>query len=185
MVVGVPLRGCRFLMGMLQYILQLALLRSKSQLSPNEQKMLSDFPVDSATATKHFHLDGKSIVNAVCPNGKCHQIYRPTLKDDSPIPIYPKYCTRTEYHNGAPCGERLTRPRCVKDIDIEVPIKTFVHFDFKDWFAGLLSRPGYEEHMDSAWQSKASEDGVMHGDATLTTIPNTRALITGMGVLGE
>ena len=30
-----------------------------------------------------------------------------------------------------------------------------------------------------------SEDGVMHGDATLTTIPNTRALITGMGVLGE
>ena len=30
-----------------------------------------------------------------------------------------------------------------------------------------------------------SEDGVMHGDATLTTIPNTRALITGMGVLGN
>jgi prepilin-type N-terminal cleavage/methylation domain-containing protein len=30
-----------------------------------------------------------------------------------------------------------------------------------------------------------SEDGVMHGDNTLTTIPNTRALITGMGVLGE
>jgi type IV pilus assembly protein PilA len=30
-----------------------------------------------------------------------------------------------------------------------------------------------------------SEDGVMHGDNTLTTIPNTRALITGMGVLGN
>ena len=40
-------------------------------------------------------------------------------------------------------------------------MKTFVSFDFKDWFAGLLSRPGYEEHMDCAWQSKASEDGVM------------------------
>ncbi len=30
-----------------------------------------------------------------------------------------------------------------------------------------------------------SEDGVMHGDNTLAAIPNTRALITGMGVLGE
>jgi len=75
--------------------------------------------------------------------------------------MYPKYCTRTEYQSDAPCGERLTRPRCIKNIDIEVPIKTFVSFDFKDWFAGLLSRPGYEERMDSAWQTKAS-DGVMH-----------------------
>jgi type IV pilus assembly protein PilA len=30
-----------------------------------------------------------------------------------------------------------------------------------------------------------TEDGVMHGDADLTTVPNTRALITGMGVLGN
>ena len=30
-----------------------------------------------------------------------------------------------------------------------------------------------------------TEDGVMHGDATLAAIPNTRALITGMGVLGN
>ena len=160
-VLGVPRRGCSFLMAMLQYILQLALLRSRSQLSPNEQKLLSDFPADPETATKHFHLDGKSIIYAVCPNGKCHQTYRPTFEDDSPIPIYPKYCTHTEYQNDAPCGERLTRPRCIKDIDIEVPIKTFVCFDFKDWFAGLLSRPGYEDHMDSAWRPKASEDGNM------------------------
>jgi type IV pilus assembly protein PilA len=30
-----------------------------------------------------------------------------------------------------------------------------------------------------------TEDGVMHGDATLAAVPNTRALITGMGVLGN
>ena len=30
-----------------------------------------------------------------------------------------------------------------------------------------------------------TEDGVMHGDATLATVPNTRALITNMGVLGN
>ncbi len=30
-----------------------------------------------------------------------------------------------------------------------------------------------------------TETGVMRGDATLTTVPNTRALIAGMGVLGN
>ena len=50
----------------------------------------------------------------------------------------------------------------MKDIDIEVPIKPFVSFDFKDWFAGLRCRPGYEECMDSAWQSNESGDGIMH-----------------------
>ena len=30
-----------------------------------------------------------------------------------------------------------------------------------------------------------TEDGVMHGDNTLAAVPNTRALITGMGVLGN
>ena len=50
----------------------------------------------------------------------------------------------------------------MKDVDIEVPIKPFVSFDFKDWFAGLLSQPGYEEHMDSAWQSNELGDGIMH-----------------------
>lgn len=161
-VLNVPRRGCCFLLAMLQYILQLTLLRKRSQFSQNDQKLLSDFPADPDTATKHFRLDGKSTIYAVCPNGKCHQTYKPTFEGDSPIPIYPTHCTHKEYSNGARCGERLTRPRCIKGIDIEVPIKTFVSFDFKDWFAGLLSRPGYEERMDSAWQSKASEDGIMH-----------------------
>ena len=147
---------------MLQYIIQLALSCSRSQLSQNDQKILSDFLVDPGTATKYFHLDGKSIIYAVCPNGKCHHTYKPTLEGNSPISIYPKFCTYKEYSNGVQCGEHLTRPRYIKGIDIEVPIKTFVAFDFKDWFARLLSRPGYEEHMDSAWQSKASEDEVMH-----------------------
>ena len=160
-VLNVPRGGCHFLLVMLQYVLQLALSRSSSQLSPSDRKLLSDFPADPDTATKHFHLNGKSIMYAVCPNGKCHQTYKPTFEDGLPIPIYPKYHTHKEYSNGAQCGERLTRPRHIKDVDIEVPIKTFVSFDFKDWFAGLLSRPGYEDRMDDAWQTKASEDGVM------------------------
>jgi Transposase family tnp2 len=161
-VLNVPRRGCCFLLKMLQYILQLSLLRTRSQLSQNDQKLLSDFPADPDTAVKHFRLEGKSIIYVVCPNGNCHQTYRPTFEGNSPIPIYPKYCSHKEYLNGVQCGERLTRPRCINGIDIEVPVKTFVSFDFKDWFAGLLSRPGYEERMDSVWQSKTSEDGIMH-----------------------
>jgi hypothetical protein len=161
-VLNVPRRGCHFLLAMLQYILQLALMRTRSQLSQYDQKLLSDFPTDPDTGVKHFRLEGKSIIYAVCPNGKCHQTYRPTFEGNSPIPIYPKYCTHKEYWSGDRCGERLTRPQCIKDIDIEVPVKTFVSFDFKDWFAGLLSRRGYEERMDSAWQLKASEDSIMH-----------------------
>ena len=160
-VLNVPRRGCYFLLAMLQYMLHLTLSRMRSQLSQNDHKLLADFPTDPEAAMKHFRLEGKSIIYAVCPNGKCHQTYRPTFEGNSPIPIYPKFCTHEEYRNGARCGERLTRPRCVKDIDIEVPVKTFVSFDFKDWLAGLLSRPGYEERMDSAWQSNASEDGIM------------------------
>jgi len=161
-VLNVPRRGCCFLLAMLQYILQLALSRSTFRLSPGDWKLLSDFPKDPDTAIKHFQLDGKSVIYAVCPNGKCHQTYKPTFEDGSPIPIYPKYCTHKEYSNGAHCRELLTRPRRIKDVDIDVPIKTFVLFDFKDWFAGVLSRPGYEDRMDNAWQAKASEDRVMH-----------------------
>src|ERR1700678_1847856 len=159
---GGPRRGCCFLLSMLQYILQLALSRSTFRLSPGDRKLLSDFPKDPDTAIKHFQLDGKSVIYAVCPNGKCHQTYKPTFEDGSPIPIYPKYCTHKEYSNGAHCRELLTRPRRIKDVDIDVPIKTFVSFDFKDWFAGVLSRPGYKDRMDNAWQAKASEDRVMH-----------------------
>ncbi|KAF8809396.1 hypothetical protein BYT27DRAFT_7013568, partial [Phlegmacium glaucopus] len=103
-VLNVPRRGCHFLLAMLHYILQLAFECSSSQLPQNVQKLFPDFPADPDTAaTKHFHLDGKSVIYAVCPNGKCHQTYRPMFEGDSPIPIYPKYCTHKEYQDGAQC----------------------------------------------------------------------------------
>lgn len=118
---------------------QLTLSRTTSQLSQNDQKLLSDFPADPDTAVKHFRLERKSIINAVCPNGKCHETYRPAFEGNSPILIYPTHCTYKEYQNDVQCGERLTRPQCINGRAIEVPIKTFVSFDFKDWIAGLLS----------------------------------------------
>jgi Transposase family tnp2 len=156
-VLGVSRRGCQFMLSTLQYIVQLALMRVTPNLSPREQKLMSDFPVDPRSATAQFHLDGKSVVYAVCPNPKCHCTYKPAFEGDSPIPQYPRFCNHRQFSNGPRCKEPLTKPRVVVGVEIQVPIKTFVSFDFKDWVAGLTSRPGFEEQMDSAWKGGAPD----------------------------
>jgi Transposase family tnp2 len=143
------------MLGMLQYIVQLALMRSHTNLSQRDQKLMSDFPSDIRSILKQFYLDGRSTIYAVCPNPKCHRTYKPTFDGVSPIPQYPMYCTHQEF--GRKCNERILRPRRVNNVEIKVPIKRFVYFDFKDWVASLLSRPSFEEHMDAAWDSTAQE----------------------------
>jgi Transposase family tnp2 len=151
-------RGCNFILGMLQYIVQLALMRDHANLSQRDQKLMSDFPGDIRSILEQFYLDGRSTIYAVCPNPKCHCTYKPTFDGVSPIPQYPMYCTHRE------CEERILRPRRMNNVEIQVPIKRFVYFDFKDWVAGLLSRPSFEEHMDAAWDAMAQEtsSGEMH-----------------------
>ena len=34
---------------------------------------------------------------------------------------------------------------------MQLPIKPFIAFSFKDWLGGLLSQSGFEEKMDNAW----------------------------------
>jgi hypothetical protein len=145
------------MLSMLQYVIQLALMRTSPRLSPREQKLMSDFPVDPRAATAQFHLDGKSTVYAVCPNPKCHRTYKPTFEGDSPIAQYPRLCSHRQFHEGPRCKERLTKPRVVMGVELQVPIKTFVAFDFKDWVAGLTSRPGFEESMDAAWKGSGPD----------------------------
>lgn len=140
---------------MLQYIVQLALMRVTPNLSARDQKLMSDFPVDPRSAAAQFHVEGKSVVYAVCPNPKCHCTYKPTFDGDSPIAQYPRLCNHREFVTGRRCKERLTKPRVVMGVELQVPIKTFVSFDFKDWVAGLTSRPGFEKQMDSAWAGAA------------------------------
>jgi len=69
-----------------------------------------------------------------------------------PIAEYPRHCTHKRFANSPSCGTGLTRPRIVEDVEILTPIKPFLSFDFKDWLAGLVSWPGYEDLMDSAWK---------------------------------
>jgi len=149
--------GCHFVLEMMGYVVRLALLGSQGRISPQTEKLLGDLPVDPDTAAKQFQLDGKSIIYAACPNPSCHQTYKPIYQEGCPIAEYPRQCTHKRFANGPSCGTGLTRPRIIGDVEIHAPIKPFVCFDFKDWLAGLVSRPGYEDLMDSAWK-KTSVD---------------------------
>jgi hypothetical protein len=157
-VLEVSARGCHFIFSMLQYIVQLCFTRANANLGPREQKILADFPVDIRSATQRFRLDGKSTIFAVCPDPNCHRTYRPSFSDHSPIPSYPSLCNHKRFAGGSKCGTRLLRPRQIAGVEILVPIKTFVAFDFKDWVANLVSRPGYEAMMDSAWCRTQGDD---------------------------
>lgn len=153
-------RGCRFILTMLQYILQLAFMRSNPTLSAQNQKILADFPIDADTATSKFNLGSKHTIYAVCPNLGCHKMYAPSTTSDSPIPNYPQYCDHQEFQNERKCGTRLTRPHSIEAFIYEVPIKRFVSFSFTDYLAGLMSRPGFEDRMDNPLIVHGNESNV-------------------------
>ncbi|KAG6863037.1 hypothetical protein C0993_000442, partial [Termitomyces sp. T159_Od127] len=97
--------------------------------------ILDKFPVDIGTTMKPLCLEGKSLVYASCP--KCHAIYRPKFPDDkagntSKVPVYPLQCDAV-WH-GVLCEELLVRPKSIgtRRLDIYVPIRPYVVFDFKD-----------------------------------------------------
>lgn len=157
-VIHASRRGCHFLLTMLKYIIQLSLMRKNASLSTSDTKLLSDFPVDPDSAAQRLHLNGHETIRAVCPNSKCHKTYPPTFQGYSPIPIYPPYCTHRQFTSGPECGTRLTRPRAFEGTDVELPIKHFVSFSFKNFVANLASRPGFEDMMDAP---SSSTDSIM------------------------
>jgi hypothetical protein len=152
LILGVSRWGCNFLLVMVNYIIQLTLMRESTNLSPHDQKLLADIPADSRTLEAKFHLKSQHTTYAVCPNVNCHALYKPVFKDGSPIPTYPTICSFREFSDGPACGMQLLTPHRVNGSTIHVPIKHFVAFSFKDWLAGLLSRPGAEKTMDKAWE---------------------------------
>ena len=135
-------------------------MRKTPNISLRDKSLLSSFPADPDTATRAFQLDGQETIHAVCPNSKCHKIYPPTFLDRSPIPIYPTYCSHKEFNKGSECGTRLTRPKLFGNVNIEVPIKRFVTFSFKDFVARLTARPSFEDLMDAP-RSVTQEDEQM------------------------
>ncbi|KAF5327761.1 hypothetical protein D9619_004081 [Psilocybe cf. subviscida] len=158
-IFGVALRGCNFLLNMLQYIIHLTLERGGRELNNYDQKLVSDFPTDFRRATDVFHLDPRTVVAAVCPKDDCHANYNPCYDTDSPIPIYPTFCSYKSFKGGSECGTTLLQPQRIGGQEVMVPIKRFVRTGFKDWLAGLLSCRGLEKAMDAAWSQRDS--GIM------------------------
>ena len=64
------------------------------------------------------------------------------------------HCTFREFEGDSMCRTYLTRPRTVGDVEIQVPIKTFLTFSFRECLAKLAC-------MDASW-TKVSDDGEMH-----------------------
>lgn len=150
-------RGSYFMLGILGYIIKMCFARINPHLSQHDRKVLSDLPRDPDNVEKKFNLEAKAVIYAVCPNERCHKTHKPSFSDGSPIPIYRQYCNHARFPGGNKCGEQLTRPHLINGTPVEVPIKTFLSFDFKDWVASLLSRPGFEDRMDAAWETVDTE----------------------------
>ena len=137
---------------MLQYMVQLSLLRNGRILNVYDRKLLADFPKDPDAAASQFKLEASEVIYAVCPKEKCQSLYLPAFQKGSPIPLYPMYCTHKFPDSNTECGVRITRPRRFGKADAEVAIKRFVAFSFKDYIAELTSRCSFEDKMDAAWR---------------------------------
>lgn len=123
-------------------ILQLLTIFAQSSfrhLSKPEPEFLRDIPKTIPTVESKFNLSGRTTTYAVCPT--CHFTYKPQLRLNSEIPIYPSSCTHTPTPESGVCGIGLLDNK-------GKPLKTFVYHHFNDYLAHLLSRKDIEEKMD-------------------------------------
>ncbi|KAF8230006.1 hypothetical protein L208DRAFT_1284060 [Tricholoma matsutake] len=170
-ILGVPQHGCYWLFSMCYYIVQTTLFAAfgDNPFSAYFQAILSGLPQDLHAVIEKFNLEAKATVHAVCP--KCHATYKPMYDDKMLILVYQERCNFCWYSSH--CGELLIHPKNVQDICINVPIKTYITFDFKDWMSGLLACTGYEEKMDKAWDRMAqSPDGMLRDIFQSSVIQN-------------
>ncbi|KAF5378261.1 hypothetical protein D9615_008694 [Tricholomella constricta] len=151
LILRLPRRGTRWLFIMCHQVIMCTLCMVKAILPIRITATLDKFPRDIRAVIDGFHLDRKYTVYASCP--RCHHIHAPTIINS--IPLYPERCQSRRYGNS--CKELLVRPQTTGKarIRIKVPIRQYIVFHFNDWLGGLLSRSGYEEKMDSAWDKLA------------------------------
>ena len=118
--------GCSFMFSMVQYLVQLCLMRNTENLSQCDWALLSNFPVDLWPAQKVFLLERQSTIIAICPKHSCQQCHKPTFNPGSPIPVYSKHCLG--HHFGKPCKQELLCPKEIQGNIIFMPLKPFVYF---------------------------------------------------------
>lgn len=146
-ILGFSQRTAYWLFSMSKYILQTTLQTALNNVPFSEyfSKILDKFPLDIRAATDKFNLEPKADIYAVCPS--CHKTFKPIYQNQ--IPTYRGRCNSRRFQTR--CREILTRTRVIRGTPILVPIIPYIVFDFKDWMGNMLSRKGYEEKMDGAW----------------------------------
>ncbi|KAF8119273.1 hypothetical protein EV363DRAFT_1200533 [Boletus edulis] len=132
-----------FIMACLSLVLYLAFQNPGGALSLAHENIIKQMPSTIGGALSKFNLMAKTIPYAVC---SCHCTYPPTYSPGSHSPAYPTHC------NHFPTPEVQCR-KPLLDLGANGehrPKKMFLYHDFKDYLAGLLSRPDIESIMDSA-----------------------------------
>lgn len=182
-VLNVSRRGCNFVLNMIRYAFELMLRPfvnpTTSNLSPEHQSFLYDFPRDVRAPVRAMHLDTQCKIFAVCPDSRCHHLHEPKFHDGSPIPQYPHRCEACRSHKRKTA---LLHTRVIAGKDVPLPIKPYVHHDFQDWMGGLLSRPGNETAMDTAWEETLKESTAA---TPVTSIFGAKVLRNFMGPDGK
>ncbi len=142
-ILGVSRRGCNFLLQMIQYIINLTILRAGSNISQSDQKLLSDIPTDFRRTEEQFHIkptiapSSLYALTVIVTQLTCPLLLMTRLgytQELAPI-VNSKagiFAARSFYG--------LTG---VQGRTVYIPVKRFVKNSFKDWLAGLLARPRF------------------------------------------
>jgi hypothetical protein len=145
---GVSRRDGDFVMGLLNMLVYLALSFSGKPTALAEL-VLKEIPLSIHGTLSKLDLESHTIIYAVCP--ACHCTYKPIHSPREEFPRYPQHCTNIPHPEAEICGEQLLRDSVDEDdIQNDKPIKPFVYHDFRDYLAGLLSRPDLEGMMDKS-----------------------------------
>ncbi len=95
-------------------------------------------------------------------------LYHTVYQKGSPIPNYLLLCIHKLFNNSSECGTHITCLQRFGKVDVEVPIRQFVAFSFKDYIVELTSCSGFENKMNAAWKHS--------GEAFLTEMHDGRFL---------
>lgn len=150
LIMGISQRDGNFIMGVLSIALNAVL---NGFQNPPALRALRELPKTLRSALEHFDVEGQYTVYAVCP--ACHCTYAP----DSNSRYTKKTCT----------NKPLPGQRCGHDLldAAGKPLKTYLHYSFRDYLAGLFSNAALEQDMDDACdglkKQTSSNIGAMHG----------------------
>lgn len=134
---------------------------------------LDSVPKDPRTCSSYLQLDPIVTPFISCP--ECHCLY-PYEPDSSPHSDHhsatiPLNCTYQGTKTDGPCGSVLWKQKRIGGDEFRsIPIRKYVHQDFKAWMGRLLARKGIEDHLDNRPHQRTSNaiDDIWQSDIFLS-----------------